>query len=327
MIVPITEFDVVFMSYDEPNADENYADLLTKIPWAQRSHGVKGSDACHKAAAALCNTERFITIDADNIVRDDFMNIQIDMRKVDRSDVISWAGKNVVNGLVYGNGGIKCWPKHVVEQMKSHEASDTPESQVDFCWNINYVQMNNVYSDVLNNATPYQAYRAGFREGVKLGLERGVTVDPRKFKQAVHYKNYQRLLVWASVGADVPNGEWAIYGTRLGCYLTNMKRDEFDFVNVRDFEWHDEFWAKEVAPKFSGNDKSCPRSGYSWSTSKLQEETERLGSILKQELGLELADLNEDASRMFKATYVNPNRLGPMIREDAVLKGVGSDNE
>jgi len=67
--------------------------------------------------------------------------------------------------------------------------------------------------------------------------------------------------------------------------------------------------------------------GYSWSTSKLQEETERLGSILKQELGLELADLNEDASRMFKATYVNPNRLGPMIREDAVLKGVGSDNE
>ena len=36
-------------------------------------------------------------------------------------DVISWAGKNEVNGLVYGNGGIKCWPKDVVMNMRTHE--------------------------------------------------------------------------------------------------------------------------------------------------------------------------------------------------------------
>jgi hypothetical protein len=38
--MPITEFDVVFISYDEPNADQNYQDLLEKCPWALRSHGV-----------------------------------------------------------------------------------------------------------------------------------------------------------------------------------------------------------------------------------------------------------------------------------------------
>ena len=106
-LVPITEFDIIFISYDEPNADNNYADLLDKCPWAKRSHGVWGSDAAHKAAAAMSETDRFITIDADNIVREDFFNNELNMSRVTDTDVISWAGKNTVNGLVYGNGGIK----------------------------------------------------------------------------------------------------------------------------------------------------------------------------------------------------------------------------
>ena len=59
-LVPITEFDIIFISYDEPNADNNYADLLDKCPWAKRSHGVWGSDAAHKAAAEalIHNTKR-----------------------------------------------------------------------------------------------------------------------------------------------------------------------------------------------------------------------------------------------------------------------------
>ena len=73
-MTPVNEFDLVFISYDEPNADANYADLLDKCPWAKRSHGVWGSDAAHKAAAAMSDTERFITVDADNIVREDFFN-------------------------------------------------------------------------------------------------------------------------------------------------------------------------------------------------------------------------------------------------------------
>ena len=73
-LIPVTEIDIVFISYDEPNAEQNYADLLDKCPWAKRSHGVWGSDAAHKAAAALSETDRFITVDADNIVREDFFN-------------------------------------------------------------------------------------------------------------------------------------------------------------------------------------------------------------------------------------------------------------
>lgn len=322
-LVPISEFDVVFISYDEPNADENYADLLVKCPWAKRSHGVYGSDAAHKAAAKLSETERFITVDADNIVWEDFFNIEVDMSKVDQHDVVSWAGKNIINGLVYGNGGIKMWPKHVVEQMRTHEVASSPQAQVDFCWDIHYRQMNNVYSTVYNNASPYQAYRAGFREGVKMSLDGGVTVNPEKLKRIVHDKNYQRLLVWCSIGADTLNGLWAIYGTRLGCYLTNMKRDEFDFVNVRDFKWHDQYWNETVAPQFVGDDQMCTKTGYKWSKEMLIAEIDRLGVILRKELNLEIAEFNEQGSRFFKEVYVNPPRLNPMVREDWVMQGVG----
>ena len=49
----VIEFDVFFLSYDEPNADLHYADLCNKVPWAKRIHGVKGSDHAHKAANLL----------------------------------------------------------------------------------------------------------------------------------------------------------------------------------------------------------------------------------------------------------------------------------
>lgn len=320
-LTPITEFDVIFISYDEPNADQNYADLLEKCPWAKRSHGVWGSDAAHKAAAALSETDRFITIDADNIVREDFFNIELDMSSIGENDVVSWAGKNMVNGLVYGNGGIKCWPVHVVNNMRTHEAAPANDThaQVDFCWNINYVQMNNVYCDVHNNGSPYQAYRAGFREGCKMSLENGDVVDKYALKK-VHRKNYQRMLVWMSVGEDAPNGLWAIYGARLGCYMTNLERDQWDWRDVRDFEWHTKFWNETVAPRFADPDgELCPVTGYKYNKQKLKEETVRLGTILRDTLDLEFADMDKSASRFFKEVYVNPSRMAPTVREDQVI--------
>ena len=74
MKVKIAEIDIIYLSYDEPNADKNYADLLTKVPWAKRVHGVEGSDAAHKACAELSETDRFITVDGDNTIRQDFIN-------------------------------------------------------------------------------------------------------------------------------------------------------------------------------------------------------------------------------------------------------------
>jgi len=238
----IAEFDVVFLSYDEPNADLNYADLCNKIPWAKRVHGVKGSDAAHKAAAELSDTEYFVSVDADNIVNNSFFNLDLDIKE--NIQVYSWVGKNIVNGLMYGNGGLKLWRKDFVLKMQTHEASDSDRAQVDFCWEDGYKQFPQCFSDVYINASPFQAWRAGFREGVKMTLSDGVKVSPGEIKEKVWWHNLHRLQQWATVGSHEENGKYAVLGARMGTYMTNCT--DWDYVQVRDFEVLREIYETKV---------------------------------------------------------------------------------
>ncbi len=245
--IKVAECDVVYLSYDEPNAEQNYADLLTKIPWAKRIHGVDGSDSAHKACARIAETERVVIIDGDNIVRPELIQQEVEFyNDSDMNCVISWGARNVINGLIYGNGGVKCWPTELILNMRTHEnaESDNAKTQVDFCWDINYVQMDKCMSDVYNNGSAQQAWRAGFREGVKMSLLEGSKPTKDKlFNKQVHWKNLHRLLIWMHVGMDIQNGDWAIYGARQGCYMTNCT--DWDYLNVRDFKWLNTFWEEK----------------------------------------------------------------------------------
>jgi len=293
----VADYDVIYLSYDEPNAEKNYADLLTKVPWAKRVHGVKGSDAAHKACAELSETDRFITVDGDNIIRQEFINQEIDFDEHTdlKNSVISWCGRNIINGLMYGNGGLKCWPREYVLKMKTHENADpnNPHAQVDFCWDLQYIQQNSWYSDVYNNATPQQAWRAGFREGVKMALDQGVKpTSVEKFLNG-HWKNLHRLWIWLMIGADVDNGLWAIYGARQGLYKTMLT--DWDYVNVRDFEYLNDMWEQDV---------SHIKPMY------LHDEVSDLGEKLMQELRVPIAvdPLDPNQSKFFKLVYQNPSR-------------------
>jgi hypothetical protein len=227
-----TELDLIFISYDEPNADINYADLCEKAPWAKRVHGVKGSDAAHKAAANLSETDWFITIDADNIVNDRFFDLEVeDDPKI---KAYGWCGRNRINGLRYGNGGIKIWRKQFVQDMRTHEAAESDRAQVDFCWEDGYKNFPVVYSESVINASPFQAWRAGFREGVKMTLLDGVKVPPQEIKERIWWHNIHRLRMWSTVGMHEENGKYAILGARMGTWMTNCTN--WNYVDVRDFE-------------------------------------------------------------------------------------------
>jgi len=292
----IIDYDIIYLSYDEPNAEKNYADLLSKVPWAKRVHGVEGSDAAHKACANLSETSRFITVDGDNIIKPEFLNqvLNFDEHADLEHSVISWCGRNVINGLMYGNGGLKCWPKQYVLDMKTHENADpnNPNAQVDFCWDLKYIQQNSWYSDVYNNETPHQAWRAGFREGVKMALDQGVKPTKEAFLEG-HWKNLHRLWVWLMIGSDIENGKWAIYGAREGLYKTMCT--DWDFVNVRDFEYLNSMW-EEVEPKVSMDG--------------LQDSIEDLGDKILTELDIPISPKPLDAqqSKFFKAVYQHPSR-------------------
>ena len=291
------DYDIIYLSYDEPNCEENYADLCKKVPWAKRVHGVEGSDAAHKACAELSDTERFITIDGDNKIRDGFLDQEINIadHEVLGSSVISWCGQNIINNLMYGNGGIKCWPKEYVLKMRTHENADpnNKQAQVDFCWDVNYIQQNSCFSDVYNNATQQQAWRAGFREGVKMALDRGTKVADAEALRKSHWKNLHRLYIWTMIGADVEHGLWAIYGAREGLYKTMCT--DWDFVNVRDFKYLNNMWEET----------------YSKVTEEmLPYEIMGLGETLKHELDLPIASnpLDPQQSKFFKTVYRNPSR-------------------
>ena len=284
--INLIECDVVYLSYDEPNAEKNYADLLTKAPWAKRVHGVKGSDAAHKACAAVSETERFITVDGDNIVRADFFNQVEDM---DDDCVTSWASYNVINGLIYGNGGLKCWTRSIVNNMKTHEHAADPRSEVDFCWDIKYKQVNKCYSETHNNATPMQAWRAGFREGVKMSLDRGIKFAGTNYEQIMHWRNLQRLLVWTSVGADVENGLFAIYGARLGCAMTLCS--DWDFRQVRDFEYLNSLYEST----------GC-------NATNIEILCKQQKDVLLHHTSLNIVDLDPFTSKWAKQIYNNPSR-------------------
>jgi hypothetical protein len=292
MKIKIAEQDIVFLSYDEPNAEKNYADLCAKVPWAKRVHGVKGSDAAHKACAAASDTEYFITVDADNIVDPKFLDIEVDLVDLGLTTdhVFSWCGKVHVNGLMYGNGGLKMWTRKFVNNMRTHEnsAADDEKGKVEFCFDEKYYQFNDSYSESFTNATPFQAWRAGFREGVKMSLNQGTkTADIKK----VWWQNYQRLLIWCNVGADVDNGIWSMIGAREGCYKTNCT--DWDYANVRDFEYLTHYWEEQ---------------GYG-SATDVEYRYKWLGTELKHKCGLEISDIDSDGSTFFKTVYQNTPRI------------------
>lgn len=297
-VLELSEIPVVFLSYDEPNADANYEHLVKSHPHPKlihRVHGVKGFDAAHKAAAEAAASERFFTVDADCLVDKGIWYKQLEVTSDIRRATFSWSSRNIVNGLVYGNGGIKLWYGEYVKNMKSHEAADKTDGQnnIDFCWDFeNYKQMNNTYGTVLNNATPYQAFRAGFREGIKMGLDQGQKVNPEEFNQKMYPANYSRWLTWMTVGRDVENGDWCIYGARLATYKLYI--ENFDHTMVADYDQFKELWQQVSIDTDNGK--------------FMEDKSHKLLVDIREKLNLPLVELDADQSVWFKHVYISPTK-------------------
>ena len=158
--------------------------------------------------------------------------------------------------------------------------------------------MNNIYSDVYQTGSPFQAFRSGFREGVKMSLDEGKYVAPSEFREKIWYQNFTRLLIWANIGCEVENGIWAIYGARLGCKLVVL--EQWNPNLIADYDWFKNFFDNTVFPK----------------ESTLKHDIDELGVILNERVhGMCLVTPDDMMSRFFKTTYVNPKRWGVMVRE------------
>jgi len=300
--IDIAELDCVYLSYDEPNKEENWVKIKNMVPWAMRVDGIKGSDAAHKAAADVSLTDRFILIDGDNIPDDNFFDLSLRLEERDENCVFRWRARNHINGLMYGNGGLSCWTKDFIYNMRTHEASDgTAENDVEFCFYPNYIAMYDCYSTTYPNATPFQAWRAGFREGVKMCLDRGSKPNITEFKQRVNNRNLDHLTIWQNVGRDVENGIWSILGARMGTYML-MINPTWDYKEVQNFDA-----LKAIYETINGHDP--------------EQIAARLAPDLMNQLDLPIAMLDENASKFFKSHYRSDwHNKGIMVRELDVIR-------
>jgi hypothetical protein len=309
-IIDVADLDCIYLSYDEPQKEEFWLKIKNMVPWAKRVDGVKGSDAAHKAAGEASDTERFILIDGDNMPNEDFFNIQLDFTDKDetfRKAQFRWKAINSINGLRYGNGGMSSWTKTYVREMKTHEHQiEGDVSRIaDFCLDSKdnlYWAMYDCYSTTYPNYTPFQAWRAGFREGVKMSLDRGARPTVDQFKETVATRNLNNLTIWHNVGRDVENGMWAIYGARLGTYMTMLT--EWDPVNVQWFDNYTVLWEEH-----SHRDPEV--------------EGTLLGEALNDKLGLPMCTLDTEQSKFFKRHYKADFRnIGPLVTEMEVIRKI-----
>ena len=293
--VRVTDLDFVYISFKEPNKEENWADLKNKVPWAKRVDGVVGFDSAHKAAAELAETDFFISVDGDNILDETFLLQSLDFELTDPKAVHRWRAKNSVNNLVYGNGGIVGWPKSTCLSMKTHENADNVENQIDFCWGVPHENLHNCYSKTVINSTPQQAFIAGYREGVKMSMEKGVAIAANIFSKSIWPQNLRILSTWMTVGADVENGKYAMLGARVGCYETVLNNT--DSRSVRDLDALEKVFLDRL------------------DEDGLDEELQSYGESLRQRLDIPVAEYDDKDSRFFKyATRPHVN-LGVQDRE------------
>jgi len=281
--IDVCDLDVVYLSYDEPQKEEFWVQIKNMVPWATRVDGVEGSDAAHKAAADASNTERFILIDGDNLPSADFFNLTLELKDEEyEKAVFRWRARNEINGLMYGNGGLSSWTRDFIYNMKTHEHSDgSDDTAVEFCFDPLYWAMHDCYSTTYPNATPSQAWRAGFREGVKMCLDRGSKPSLTDFKQKAHNRNLDNLAIWHNVGRDVDNGIW--------------DHTEVQWFHNLDLLWRGQF---DEDPEHM--------------VTKYAEELRRLD--------LDIVELDEAQSKFFKKHYRSDwQNQGPMVREIDVL--------
>lgn len=300
--IDVADLDCVYLSYDEPQKESFWIKIRNIVPWAVRVDGVKGSDAAHKTAAKASSTERFILIDGDNLPDPEFFNQTLTFADDTwQQAVFRWRARNQVNGLMYGNGGLSSWTRTFVNNMRTHEATDgRTETEVEFCFDPLYWAMHDCYSTTYPNGSAFHAWRAGFREGVKMCLDRGRRPTVAEFRERVHGRNLDNLTVWHNVGLDVEHGAWAIAGARMGTHQTMLT--DWDYREVQSFDALESIWQTV-----------CNTSP--------EVLIERYHAQLKSQLDLPVAVLSVEQSQFFKHHYrSNWANRGVMIREVDVIR-------
>ena len=219
-------YDIIFISYNELNADENFARLKERFPLAKRVHGVKGIHQAHIAAAKKAFTKMLWVVDADAIVLDSFKFDHV-VSEWDLDVVHVWRSRNPINQLEYGYGGVKLLPKHLTLNM------DVTSTDMTMNISTKFKAMEEISNITAFNTDPFSTWRSAFRECCKL-----VVIN--------NEESLSRLHQWCTINDAVPYGYYAYLGALSGqAYGRKNASDKEALDKINDFTWLEVRWLEE----------------------------------------------------------------------------------
>lgn len=221
-------YDVIFISYNESNADENYEKLTLICPRAKRVHGIKGIHQAHIKAAEMSSTEMFWVVDGDAIMEKDFSFDEV-MSSYDLDCVHVWRSRNPINDLEYGYGGVKLLPRKLTLEMDINSPDMTTSISKKF------KAVDKISNVSAFNTDPFSTWRSAFRECCKL--------SSKKIDRQIEEETQNRLKIWTTVGKERLFGEYAIAGAIAGAnYGESNKNNVAALQKINDFIWLEEQW-------------------------------------------------------------------------------------
>ena len=212
----VRPMDIIFLSYDEPNADENWTKLKKRFPRAKRSHGVKGRTQAYHTAALLSETDYFFAV-FPTIEIDDNFDFSFQPDRLKKAGHYIFHCKNPVNGLEYGHRAVILYNKHL--------CLSTIHPRLDFTLSQPHTVIPELCGTSHFNLTPEISWRVAFREVLKL-CEMKPTVESK-----------YRLKKWCELG----KGEYASLVQRGAldavAYYKEVNGDKNALMLSYEFEW------------------------------------------------------------------------------------------
>lgn len=225
--------DVVFISYDEPDADANWQTLKARCPRAQRVHGVAGMELALEAAADVSSTPWYYAVFAKTRLYEGFdFSFVPDYMQQPKHYIFN--SRNTVNGLEYGHMGIilyNCAGIRAVNRAQDWGLDYT------LSWPHESVPLLSCYGEF--DQTPYHTWRTAFRETAKLAYFEN---------QQASVEGAYRLRTWLE-RAQGPYSEWSLRGAQDGVEFFESTRGDLTALK-QSFRWQ---WLREYFTKRYGD--------------------------------------------------------------------------
>jgi hypothetical protein len=211
--------DVIFVSYDEPEAEGNWKKLQDKCPRAKRVHGIEGMENALAAAAELSSTPWYFCVFGKTELYPGFdFTFQPDYFQQPKHYI--FYSENRVNKLVYGEMAVIMYNCNLILDNRDQEFG------LDYTLSFPHevIPLISTYGNF--NTSPYHTWRTAFREVSKL-------YDQQEKLPSVETE--YRIKIWETV-AEGDYAEWALTGAKDGREFYKKYKDDFAY-RKNSFHW------------------------------------------------------------------------------------------